>query len=305
MLSTKIIVLGDSMVAELTQSLLGRTGCQVTVANSEQDALDRLKTEQFDLLILHETLPGGRWGYDFLADWRARAGTTDVLTLMTTGKSGYQGIVRAPAYMNQAHAYIPIPFLPENFIRMVSNLLGGASTQHTPGEEGFVRLESKELGISFNHPVFWEVGTWHPPEATRTFRRSGVVVTGPLNRNQSLYSAITVALYSSKSADLLQVEDIVAFEFKAMQSVSQVREEHVVQVAGLEAKEAEYIWSAEDIPTHRHSMWRQQGEQGRSICTMVNRKGRAYVLSLTAADKEFEDFRPAYAELLRSFSFLA
>lgn len=303
MRSGEIIVLDDGVLAELAQVFLEKAGYQVTLTSSEQDALGWLETGCFNLLILHETLPSGRWGYDFLAEWRSRVRTTDVLTLMTTCKFGYQGIVRAAAHVNQAHAYIPFPFTNEDFIKIVSKLLKGASAQRIPGEEGFVELESKELGVSFNYPAFWEVAR-HSLEEAGACYRSGVVVTGPLNRHQSLYSSIAIAMYSPKSAHRLRVEDLVAFEFKAMQNLSQAREECIVQVAGLEAKETEYVWPAENIPTHQRSMWRQQGERGRSICTIVNREDRVYILSLTVADEEIEDFRPAYAELLRSFHFL-
>ena len=306
MASTRILILSDNTLAELLQALLERANFQVhvKVADSEQEALCCLQEEHFHLLILPEILPSHDWGYNFLAKCRPKV-KTDLLTLMISGGSKYNGFVRAPAYQNQAHAYIPSPFLPKDFLERVTKLLAGASTQDMLGDEGYIKYENQELGVTFSHPAFWEVGFWWYPETIETFQCSSIAVWGPLNRNQSICSSITVAKYSSlKSVDRLLIEDIMAYESSRRKGIRQVMQECEVQVAGIWGKETEYVWPAENTPTHRHSMWRQEGEKGKVIKTVVRRKKKVYVLSVTAAEEEFEDFRPVYAQLLETFEFL-
>jgi hypothetical protein len=295
----------NGILADLSQITLVRAGCQVSITDSEQNASSLLQSGKFDLLILPQILPNHDLAFNFLKKWRSSTKNSDVLTMMVTPKDGYDGIVRSPAYPDQAHAYIRGPFAPEKFIEVIAKLLEGASTQRLPGDEGYTKYESKDLGIAFRYPAFWTVWNWQNPPVNTIFRRSSIEVMGPLNRYQSVNSGIVVAIYHPyRPVEHLKYEEMIASEFMRMKDVHQIALEHTSQIGGVQGKEAEYIWSAVDTPTHEHSMWRRKGEQGRLIAATVQKPGAVYILSLMAAADEFEDFRPVYTQLLTTFQFL-
>jgi DNA-binding response OmpR family regulator len=304
-MSARILVLSDSILAELIQAILKRKGYQISVATSEQDALLQLQERYFDLLILLEHLPSSDWGYNFLSRWRSSVGESNTLTLMITGQQGYDGIVRGQLHSDQAHAYIIGPFAPDDFAGVVYKLLAGASTQRRPGDEGYIRYENHDLAVAVDHPAFWRVGTAQTPEQTGTFQYSSVCITGPMNRYQSLYSAITVRVYlPRKPASLLVENEVLMYELRHLKNVHQTMPDREVRIAGQRSKEAEFVWRTDGNPMHRHSMWRRQEEQGKLIAAAMHKAEAMYVLSLMAAEDEFEDFRPVYTHLLETIQFL-
>ncbi len=65
-----------------------------------------------------------------------------------------------------------------------------------------------------------------------------------------------------------------------------------------------YVWLTDGDPIHRHSMWRRQEDHGKLIAAIVRKAEAVYVVSLMAAEDEFEDYQPVYNQLLTTFQFL-
>jgi hypothetical protein len=272
----KILVLGDS--AEAWQRLLESYDYQVSTTVSEREAIAQLTTEKFDLLFVSDS-----WlEADFLAKLCACAKSTDTLVLMSQPKDGYSGIIRAPTLPNQANGYIVSPFLVEDLVKVFEKLLAGASTQHAPGDEGYVQCEYQEQGwdIVFGHPAFWEV---------RPFDKDTIRVLGPVHRSRKASAKIVVRRHLPlESESPFTVKDVLNNRQSNYLKFHQVTQERQLQVAGLESQEVEYLWEFGGD----HS--------GRGIAAVVERDGRLYSLSLEAAEDDFDDYRPVYHHLLTS-----
>jgi DNA-binding response OmpR family regulator len=305
-MTSNILVLNDLVLAELLRNQLEKTYDRVSITDSVQSALKFLKKRHFDLLILPEVLPDDESGYRFLQKWRSDMKNTGALVLMVTGRKGYQGIVRGPVHKNQANAYISFPFPVGDFLEIVSNLLAGASTQCVPGDEGYISCESQDLHVAFKHPAFWKVGSRRSARKAEDFERLDVVVTGPLNRYQTVYSSLIVVKYSPIGAiDRLVADVVVEYEFREKEDLRQIKQGRRVWVdAGLQGKEMAYVWSAEGTPTYQDSMWQREEELVKSLVAVVRRHKAIYILRLTAADEEFEDFRQVYVQMIKTFEFL-
>ncbi len=296
----KILAL-DNIWGEIVRFALEQEGVSIQVVGvkSERDALHRLQSECFDLLILDHSFPTGKRAESFLDKWRSSTKDTGVLTLMVKPKSAPSGFVRAPVQRNESHAYIRSLLGPKELVEMVKRLLAGASTQRFPGDEGYTRHKDKELNVVFDHPVFWTVHS-RSPDKTDVFQRFCMRVLGPMNRYQGFYSQIVVSVYRPfEFGTGLEIEAVTTYEFgewrEYIQRVAPWRE---VQVYELPGEEAEYTWSKKD------TVWTEGGDRGRTIMTMVRRDEKMYVLSLTAAEEGFDAFRPAYAHFLETFEFL-
>ncbi len=303
-MSSRILILPPD---ELVEYSLSKLDCEINIADSEDKALHLLQGEHFDLLILKEFMPGMS-GFDFLAEWRSKCKSSDTLALMIRGRTGYPCIVRLPAYQDQAHAYILYPYSPDELLELVTKLLAGASAQKILGEEGYSRHRSEELAVAFDYPAFWRVGHWRYPEKTGTFVQRSVDVQGPMNCYQTVDSSVGVEMYSPIDPTMhLAIEDVLAYEWRKRE-VKRVTPERETLVAGLSGKETEYIWSADwdrlGVHLHWPPHWLREGEQGRSIEVVVWKEKNIYVLSLGAADNEFDDFRSVYERLLATFEFL-
>ncbi len=298
----KVLVLGSEL-EELIPLLLKHVNDDlicVSIADSEHTAVQRLQNEHFDLLILSDDLLPNCDGRDFLVKWRSQTKNVDTLTLMVVGKSSRSGFVRAPVYWDEAHAYIGSPFGPQELYERINKLLMGASTQRLPGDEGYTRYEDKELNIVFNYPAFWVIHARYLRK-TEVLQRFYIDVIGPMNRHWGwgIYSIITVSMYCPPSSDAcLESKVAILHEFEEWkENVQPATSCRQVQICGLEGRETEYTWSAKERLV-------KEGDQGRTILTMVRRDEKIYVLSLAASEDGFDDFRPAYAHFLETFEFL-
>lgn len=283
----KILILGE--FAKLWQRSLEPYGYQASTTVSEHEAITQLMTERFDLLFLDFILSDFKSGDDFLAKLRSRVRSIDTLVLMKEGKDGRNGIIRAPTFPNQANGYIISPFLPEDLVKMVEKLLAGASTQQTPGDEGYAQCEYQDWGwnIVFEYPALWEVRSW---------RKDLVQVLGPLHR--SLKASAKIAIYRHLTHDSESpyiVQEVMSNRYGDFYKVRQTTQEQQVQIAGLKGQEAEYLWETADY----------RDCSGRVIMAVVSQNKAVYALSLEAAEDDFDDYRPVYLHLLESFQFLS
>ncbi len=102
----KILIVEDELqLAELVQRWLTKDGHVAEMVHDGNDALQRLRFDKYDLVVLDWNLPGVE-GIDILKDFRARGGTTPVL--MLTGRKNIDEKVQG--LDGGADDYLPKPF---------------------------------------------------------------------------------------------------------------------------------------------------------------------------------------------------
>jgi two-component system phosphate regulon response regulator PhoB len=117
--SLKVHVVEDEFeIRELMALHLARQGYQVTESGSSEEALEKLKAQKFDLLILDWMLPGMS-GVEFLDRMKTMKVSSKVL--MVTAKSEPQDIVFG--LEKGADDYLTKPFDPSVFLARVKVLL--------------------------------------------------------------------------------------------------------------------------------------------------------------------------------------
>jgi two-component system phosphate regulon response regulator PhoB len=122
----KVHVVEDEFeIRELMALHLARQGYQVTESGSCEEALDKLKTQKFDLLILDWMLPGMS-GVEFLD--RMKTMKLNPRVLMVTAKSEPQDIVFG--LEKGADDYLTKPFDPSVFLARVKVLLRRENSQN-------------------------------------------------------------------------------------------------------------------------------------------------------------------------------
>jgi two-component system, NarL family, response regulator DevR len=99
--------------------LLGQSDYEVVVAQSINDALRRIKSEQFDLYVLDKRLPDGS-GLDLCRELHAV--TPDVPVIFYTGDA--YDLHRQQGFVAGAQAYVPKPHV-EELITTVQRCLAG------------------------------------------------------------------------------------------------------------------------------------------------------------------------------------
>lgn len=121
------VVEDESEIRELMSLHLSRQGYLVTESGSSEEALEKMKTQKFDLLILDWMLPGMS-GVEFLDRLRTQQSSSRVL--MVTAKSEPQDIVFG--LEKGADDYLTKPFDPSVFLARVKVLLrrSGSSESH-------------------------------------------------------------------------------------------------------------------------------------------------------------------------------
>ena len=120
----KVHVIEDEIeIRELMALHLSRQGYQVVESGSSEEALEKIKAQTFDLLILDWMLPGIS-GVEFLD--RLRTLRLNPKVLMVTAKSEPQDIVFG--LEKGADDYLTKPFDPSVFLARVKVLLRRAST---------------------------------------------------------------------------------------------------------------------------------------------------------------------------------
>ncbi len=124
----KVHVVEDEFeIRELMALHLARQGYQVTESGSSEEAMDKMKAQKFDLLILDWMLPGMS-GVEFLD--RLKMLKVNPRVLMVTAKSEPQDIVFG--LEKGADDYLTKPFDPSVFLARVKVLLRREGTTTAP-----------------------------------------------------------------------------------------------------------------------------------------------------------------------------
>ncbi len=121
------VIEDETEIRELMALHLSRQGYQVTESGSTEEALEKLKTQKFDLLVLDWMLPGMS-GVDFLD--RIKTLKVNSRILMVTAKSEPQDIVFG--LEKGADDYLTKPFDPSVFLARVKVLLRREGSSAAP-----------------------------------------------------------------------------------------------------------------------------------------------------------------------------
>ncbi len=118
-----LLIEDEPNISEAIRFILMRDGFRVSCHGQGRDALDVVRDQQPDALILDAMLPG-RSGYDILRDLRAEPATADLPVLMLTARG--QGRDRELAEAAGASGFMAKPFSNAEVLASVRALLAGA-----------------------------------------------------------------------------------------------------------------------------------------------------------------------------------
>jgi CheY-like chemotaxis protein len=131
----KILVVDDNEnTQKLLSSILYSKGHVTIQCLEPRDALEKLNTEHFDLVISDIMMPGGITGFEFVKTVRTSAVYASIPIIMVTGRREKRDIERA--IQNGADDYVVKPVDPEILISKVNSLLEKkprAKDSFTPG----------------------------------------------------------------------------------------------------------------------------------------------------------------------------
>jgi CheY-like chemotaxis protein len=120
--SARILIADDEPhIRRLVSFTLGNRGYEVIEAVDGGDALERIRTEHPDLVLLDVMMPV-MTGYDVLREVKADPATADVPVIMLSAKSQKAEIEEGIAC--GAREYICKPFTPKDLVERVGELLG-------------------------------------------------------------------------------------------------------------------------------------------------------------------------------------
>lgn len=116
-----LLIEDEANIAEAIRFLLSRDGCEVEVIGEGLAALERLRGEPPDLVILDLMLPGAS-GLDIVAALRAQEATAALPVLMLTAKG--QDRDREAAERAGVSAFMAKPFANAEMRAKVRELMG-------------------------------------------------------------------------------------------------------------------------------------------------------------------------------------
>lgn len=118
-----LLIEDEPNISEAIRFILTRDGFRVSCHDQGGDALDVVRAERPDALILDAMLPG-RTGYDILRDLRAEPATAGLPVLMLTARG--QTRDRDMAQAAGASGFMAKPFSNAEVLASVRALLGQA-----------------------------------------------------------------------------------------------------------------------------------------------------------------------------------
>jgi DNA-binding response OmpR family regulator len=135
-----LVVDDDRALRHAIAALLDQAGYQTGQAGDGPEALDNLRQQHADVMLLDIGLPGMS-GLDVLAE--ARAAAAPPLVVMMTSDDTPEALLRA--FRGQAHSFIRKPFAPNRIVDMVNDLLAASPAAGLPIEVVSARPEWLEI----------------------------------------------------------------------------------------------------------------------------------------------------------------
>ena len=119
-----LLIEDEANIAEAIRFLLSRDGCEVEVIGEGLSALERLRGDPPDLVILDLMLPGAS-GLDIVAALRAQEATAALPVLMLTARG--QARDREAAEQAGATAFLAKPFANADLVAALEALAGAGA----------------------------------------------------------------------------------------------------------------------------------------------------------------------------------
>lgn len=117
----KILAVDDMVnIVRLIQVNLERNGYQVVTAYDGEQALEKVKTENPDLIICDVMMPR-KDGFEVLREVKADPSTRDIPFIMLTAKAQDDDVLRG--WVSGVHAYLTKPFNPQELLAFVKRIL--------------------------------------------------------------------------------------------------------------------------------------------------------------------------------------
>lgn len=117
----KILVVDDEpTIVRLMEFILARQGHQMLVATNGEDALEKVRTEKPDLVLLDIMMPRID-GYEVARTLRADADTATLPIIMLSAKAQEEDIRKGVDV--GVDKYITKPFSPEHLVHVVTDML--------------------------------------------------------------------------------------------------------------------------------------------------------------------------------------
>lgn len=121
---TKIMVVDDDPgIQVLMNKILGKAGYEVTKAVSGEEALEKLKSEKPDLVLLDVMMPGLN-GWETLQKIRGDAATKDLPVIMVTVRGGEED--REKSFAARADGHVNKPIVVDKLLATVKWVLENA-----------------------------------------------------------------------------------------------------------------------------------------------------------------------------------
>jgi chemotaxis family two-component system response regulator PixH len=118
-----VLVVEDSLTdKEVLTSCLKQGGIQVQTAQTAEEAFDRVKQHQFDVIILDVVLPD-RSGFEICRELKAETETSKIPVIICSTKGS--DMDKFWGMKQGADAYLAKPIDQEELMRTVNQLMGG------------------------------------------------------------------------------------------------------------------------------------------------------------------------------------
>tara|TARA_Y100000591_G_scaffold83519_1_gene70413 strand:- start:245 stop:922 length:678 start_codon:yes stop_codon:yes gene_type:complete len=140
-----LVVDDDDGIRSLVKKYLIENNYLVTTANSAEDALEKIKIIQFDLIILDIMMPG-KSGLEFIID-NKKILNTPIILLTAKGEPSE----RIEGLEIGADDYLPKPFEPKELILRIQNII----KKTKPNNERRV-IEFQNIKIDLNKQIIFK-----------------------------------------------------------------------------------------------------------------------------------------------------
>lgn len=213
-----LLVDDDYDIRELGRALLSHMGHEIHTADGAINALQVLRSAEFDLLITDANMPNHS-GFDLLKMVRLEGRWPKMTTVMLTGRRERQDVERA--MKEGVHAYIVKPLDPELFTEKIEDLLEKRNpkdeTVDLPQADFAIRAQVQmgvelhsisEIGITLRSTYQFRSGTLLPLQS-EIFKHIGI--KNPLmrvflsqKRDGEWETRLTFVELSEKEADKIR-----------------------------------------------------------------------------------------------------
>ena len=188
-----LVVDDDDGIRSLVKKYLNENNYLVTTANNAENAVEKTKTIQFDLIILDIMMPG-KSGLEFIQEYQKKI-QTPIILLTAKGEANE----RIEGLETGADDYLPKPFEPKELILRIKNII-----KKTKKKDQKRIIEFQNIKIDLNKQLIIKNGINHKINNTekiilekminnpgQTFSREDIGLLINLDKERSIDVIIT------------------------------------------------------------------------------------------------------------------